>query len=57
MLSSEIKILLGKEIHLELKQKYVLNGILLYLVSTIFVTYLAFDRIIDFLDHSPLRCR
>jgi len=47
MLSSEIKILLGKEIHLELKQKYVLNGILLYLVSTIFVTYLAFDRIID----------
>jgi heme exporter protein B len=47
MLSSEIKTLLGKEIHLELKQKYVLNGILLYLVSTIFVTYLAFDRIID----------
>ena len=47
MLSSEIKTLLGKEIHLELKQKYVLNGILLYLVSTIFVTYLAFERIID----------
>jgi len=46
-LISEIKVLLGKEIRLELKQKYVLNGILLYLVSTIFVTYLAFDRIID----------
>jgi len=39
----EIKYLVGKEIRLELKQKYVLNGILLYLVSTIFVTYLAFE--------------
>jgi heme exporter protein B len=47
MLGRETKILIGKEIRLELKQKYVLNGILLYLVSTIFVTYLAFDRIID----------
>ena len=47
MLSSEIKYLIEKEIKLELKQKYVLNGILLYLVSTIFVTYLAFDRVID----------
>jgi heme exporter protein B len=32
-----------KEVKLELKQRYVLNGILLYLVSTIFVTYLAFN--------------
>jgi heme exporter protein B len=47
MLGNEIRHLIGKEIRLELKQKYVLNGILLYLVSTIFVTYLAFDRIID----------
>lgn len=47
MIGVEIKYLTGKEIRLELKQKYVLNGILLYLVSTIFVTYLAFDRIID----------
>jgi heme exporter protein B len=47
MLGNEVKHLIGKEIRLELKQKYVLNGILLYLVSTIFVTYLAFDRIID----------
>jgi heme exporter protein B len=47
MIAGEIRHLLGKEIRLELKQKYVLNGILLYLVSTIFVTYLAFDRIID----------
>jgi heme exporter protein B len=47
MLGNEIKHLIGKEIRLELKQKYVLNGILLYLISTIFVTYLAFERIID----------
>jgi heme exporter protein B len=47
MLGNEVRHLIGKEIRLELKQKYVLNGILLYLVSTIFVTYLAFDRIID----------
>jgi heme exporter protein B len=47
MILKETKILINKEIKLELKQKYVINGILLYLVSTIFVTYLAFNRIID----------
>ena len=46
MLYTEIKYLVGKEIMLELKQKYVLNGILLYLISTIFVTYLAFENAI-----------
>ncbi len=46
ILLSEIKFLVGKEIKLELKQKYVLNGILLYLVSTIFVSYLAFEDVI-----------
>jgi heme exporter protein B len=46
-LATEIKALLGKEFRLELKQKYVINGILLYLLSTVFVTYLAFDRVID----------
>ncbi|MEI7500909.1 MAG: heme exporter protein CcmB [Bacteroidota bacterium] len=46
MLYLEIKYLVGKEISLELKQKYVINGILLYLVSTIFVTYLAFENAI-----------
>lgn len=46
-LAHEIRALLGKEFRLELKQKYVINGILLYLLSTVFVTYLAFDRIID----------
>jgi heme exporter protein B len=43
MLYSEVKYLVRKEFMLELKQKYVLNGILLYLVSTVFVTYLAFE--------------
>lgn len=46
MLNTEIKVLVSKEIRLEMKQKYVINGILLYLVATIFVTYLAFDDII-----------
>jgi len=46
MLHAEIRYLVGKETRLELKQKYVLNGILLYLVSTVFVTYLAFENAI-----------
>ena len=47
MLYAEVKYLVEKEIMLELKQKYVLNGILLYLVSTVFVTYLAFENTIN----------
>jgi len=46
MLYREVKTLIGKDIKLELKQKYVLNGILLYLLSTIFVAYLAFEEVI-----------
>lgn len=46
-LFKEVNILIGKDIKLELKQKYVLNGILLYLVSTVFITYLAFENTID----------
>ncbi|MCX6284513.1 MAG: heme exporter protein CcmB [Bacteroidetes bacterium] len=42
LLSRELTYLFLKEIRLELKQRYVINGILLYLVSTVFVTYLAF---------------
>ena len=34
MLFREVKTLIGKDIKLELKQKYVLNGILLYLLSS-----------------------
>lgn len=47
MIWSEVYALVQKEIRLELKQKYVLNGILLYLVSTVFVTYLAFGDVIN----------
>jgi heme exporter protein B len=45
-LISEIKHLVIKDIRLELKQKYAINGILLYIVSTIFLCSLAFERIV-----------
>ncbi len=38
----QIKYLLKKEIVLEWRSKYALNGILLYVVSTVFVCYLSF---------------
>jgi heme exporter protein B len=44
---SEIKNLLLKEILLELRQKYALNGILLYVASSVFVVYLSFKVIHD----------
>jgi heme exporter protein B len=47
MLLTEIKFLVLKDIKLEFKQRYAINGILLYVVSTIFVSYLSFARIID----------
>jgi len=47
MLLNEIRHLVGKDIRLELKQRYAFNGILLYVVSTIFVCYLSFSRILD----------
>ena len=47
MLAKEIKYLVTKDIRLELKQRYAFNGILLYVVSTIFVCYLSFSKIID----------
>ena len=40
---SEIVTLLYKEFLLEWRQKYALNGMLLYLASTIFVCYLSFN--------------
>ncbi len=43
----EIKYLIEKEILLEWKQKYAFNGILLYIVSTVFICYLSFRQIID----------
>jgi heme exporter protein B len=46
-LTSEIKHLIAKELKQELRQKYALGGILLYMVSTVFVCYLSFRNIID----------
>ncbi len=42
----ETKHLIAKEINSELRQKYALGGILLYVVSTVFVCYLSFKHII-----------
>src|SRR6188768_861568 len=47
MILKEIKALVQKEILLEWKQKYAFNGLLLYVVSTIFVCFLSFKQIID----------
>jgi heme exporter protein B len=44
---NEIKNLIAKDILLELKQRYAFNGIILYVVSTIFVTYLSFQGVLD----------
>ncbi len=44
---TEIKHLIQKEVLLEWKQKYAFNGILLYIVSTVFICYLSFREIID----------
>jgi heme exporter protein B len=46
MLSKQIKYLIVKELKLEIRNKYALGGILLYVVSTIFVSYLSFKRIV-----------
>jgi heme exporter protein B len=39
---SEIKTLIVKDLQLEWRQKYALNGMLLYVISTIYITYLSF---------------
>lgn len=38
----ELRALIAKEIRLEWRQRYALNGMLLYVVSTVFVCYLSF---------------
>ena len=43
MTFSQINSLIQKEIRIEWRQKYALNGILLYLASTIFVCYISFN--------------
>jgi heme exporter protein B len=47
MLINQIKYLVAKEIKLEMRNKYALGGILLYVVSTVFVSYLSFKQIIN----------
>jgi len=44
---SEIGHMIRKEITLEWREKSAFNGVLLYLVSTVFVCYLSFARLID----------
>ncbi len=51
---TEIKLLVIKDIRLEFKQKYAINGILLYIVSTIFLCSLAFGGIIEPLTWNAL---
>jgi heme exporter protein B len=43
-LFTEIFYLLKKEVTLELRQKYALGGILLYVTTTVFVIYLSFEK-------------
>jgi len=47
MIFREIKYLIKKEMLQEWKQKYAFQGLLLYVVSTVFVCYLSFRHIID----------
>ena len=44
---AEIKALIHKEVLLEWRQKFAFNGVLLYIISTVFVGYLAFEGIIE----------
>ena len=42
----QIAAILGKEFTLELRNRYSINGILLYVVSTVFVCYLSFQKVL-----------
>lgn len=46
-LFTEIVHLLKRDIALEWKQKYAINGLMLYVISTIFVCYLSFKQVIN----------
>ncbi|MFM2286842.1 MAG: hypothetical protein RLZZ543_2339 [Bacteroidota bacterium] len=43
----EIRHLLLREMRMEWKQKYAINGLLLYVISTIYVCYLSFKSVVD----------
>lgn len=47
---NDITALIQKEIRLEWRQRYALNGMLLYVVTTVFVTYLSFRQRAGHLD-------
>jgi len=47
VLATELKTLLRKELILEWRSKFALGGILLYVLSTIFVAYLSFVKVVD----------
>jgi heme exporter protein B len=44
---TEIRMLLLREIQLEWKQKYALNGLFLYVISTVYVCFLSFKSLVD----------
>ena len=46
-LYKEVVQLLKRDISLEWKQKYAINGLVLYVISTIFVCYLSFKQVIN----------
>lgn len=50
MLWKEVRLLVRKEIVLEWRQRYAFNGILLYVVSAVFVCYLSFNMQIGALN-------
>jgi heme exporter protein B len=43
----QVRTLFLKEFRLELRNRYALNGILLYVVSTVFVCYLSFKQVVS----------
>ncbi len=47
MILQEVRFLIRKEIMQEWKQKYAFQGLLLYVIATVFVCYLSFRQIID----------
>ena len=46
-LFKEVGHLVKKEIALEVRQKYAFGGLLLYVISTVFICYLSFKKIMD----------
>lgn len=53
-LTNQVKALIKKEMLLEWRSKYALNGVLLYVVSTVFVCYLSFVSIPEKLTWNAL---